>query len=140
MKTINTTQYIELKEAKANGGACKGGPESAHHTTAGALGKTLGIARAIRITPPAHLHAVTVGVTARQVTVKGPRTTLTRSFRHAQVEFSEVDGGDKLRIDMWFATKKQLSVVNTIKSHIQNMMVGVYQVRSTRLRPPRRRG
>ncbi len=32
-------------------------------------------------------------------------------------------------MDMWFATKKQLSTLGSIKSHITNMMVGVVQVR-----------
>jgi len=89
MKTICTTTYIDLKEAKAAG--------------------------------------VTVDVDHRIATVKGPRNTLVRNFKHANLEFTVVDGGDRIRIDMWFATNKQLSVVNTISSHIKNMIIGVTQ-------------
>ena len=71
---------------------------------------------------------VTVEVDSRIVTVKGPRCTLVKNFRHAPLEFAVVDGGDKLRVDIWFATKKQLSAVNTISSHIKNMIIGTYQV------------
>eukprot|EP01052_Picozoa_sp_SAG31_P073477 SAG31_NODE_32505_length_355_cov_0.722656_1_plen_71_part_10 len=58
------------------------------------------------------LTAVEVSVESRVVTVKGPRTTLVKNFRHAPLEFAVVDGGDKLRVDIWFANKKQLSAVN----------------------------
>jgi len=50
MKTICTTTYIDLKEAKAAG--------------------------------------VTVDVDHRIATVKGPRNTLVRNFKHANLEFT----------------------------------------------------
>merc|ERR1719203_2666166 len=36
-------------------------------------------------------------------------------------------GDNKVRVDLWFATRKQLACVRTLCSHIENMFVGVTQ-------------
>ena len=79
-----------------------------------------------------HLHlAVEVQVNARKVKVTGPRGTLERDFKHINMDLevcpplSEESSLDTLRVDLWFATRKQLACVRTVCSHIDNMFVGV---------------
>jgi len=77
---------------------------------------------------------VTVSVKARRVTVKGPRGTLTRAFRHLSVEM-ELIGKHQLRVRKWFGIRKELAAIRTVCSHIQNMIKGVqfgyrYKMRS----------
>ena len=70
-----------------------------------------------------------MSIKSRIVTVKGPRGELVRNFKHCSIDMQLVDGGDMLLLDMWFAKKKQLSTLGSLKSHITNMMIGVVQVR-----------
>ena len=79
-----------------------------------------------------HLHlAVEVQVNARKVKVTGPRGTLERDFKHINMDLevcpplSEESSLNTLRVDLWFATRKQLACVRTVCSHIDNMFVGV---------------
>jgi len=72
---------------------------------------------------------VTLTIKSRIVTVKGPRGELVRNFKHCSLDMTLIEDGDKLQMDMWFATKKQLSALGSVMSHINNMMVGVVQVR-----------
>ena len=65
---------------------------------------------------------------ARTVTVTGTRGSLTRSFKHRNMEMTIVDGGKKLRVDIWFGLKKQLASLRTCCSHIENMITGVTKV------------
>ncbi|XP_065885756.1 large ribosomal subunit protein uL6-like [Dysidea avara] len=67
---------------------------------------------------------VEVSIKSRVVTVKGPRGTLTKSFQHMDLEIVKV-GKNKLRVDVWFAKRKQLACVKTICSHIENLFKGV---------------
>jgi large subunit ribosomal protein L9e len=71
-----------------------------------------------------HVRIVTVTVKARVVTVKGPRGSLSRDFKHIDADMKIV-GEKYVRVDLWFATRKQLACVRTICSHIENMFVGV---------------
>jgi len=67
---------------------------------------------------------VEVEVKSRVVKVTGPRGSLTRDFKHLNMDMRKV--GDKsLRVDIWFANRKQLACVRTVCSHIDNMIVGV---------------
>ena len=68
-----------------------------------------------------------VSIKSRVVTVKGPRGTLVKSFRHMDLEIVKV-GKNKLRVDVWFANRKQLACVKTICSHIENLFNGVLYV------------
>ena len=70
---------------------------------------------------------VRVGIKSRVVTVKGPRGALLKSFKHIELEITKV-GKKKLRLDMWFATRKQLACLQTVCSHIKNMFKGVQYV------------
>lgn len=62
---------------------------------------------------------------SRTITVTGPRGTLKRTFKHVQLDLVKVD--NKLRIDLWFGTRKQIATIRTIYSHIENMIIGVTQ-------------
>ena len=63
---------------------------------------------------------------SRVVEVKGPLGTIKRSFKHAPVDIQKKDG--KVSVRMWLAKYKQAASVNTIGSHIRNMVNGVKQV------------
>merc|ERR1719454_589257 len=68
----------------------------------------------------------TVTVDQRHIVVTGPRGKLERTFRHANLEIKMVTP-TKMRVDSWFANRKELAVVRTICTHVKNMMVGVTQ-------------
>jgi large subunit ribosomal protein L9e len=70
-------------------------------------------------------EGVEVTINARVVTVKGERGTLTRSFKHLNCDLMIVGDGKQVRLDLWFATRKQLACVRTMCSHINNMFIGV---------------
>ena len=70
---------------------------------------------------------VTVRTKNRVVTVKGRRGTLKKSFRHLNCELTQV-GKNKIRVDIWFAKRKQLACLQTICSHIRNLIKGVQYV------------
>ena len=61
------------------------------------------------------------------MTVKGPRGSLVRSFRHLNLELTLLSK-KKLRVDVWFAKRKQLACVKTICTHVENMIKGVTYV------------
>ena len=67
---------------------------------------------------------VTVTCKARHVTVTGPRGKLERSFKHVQLDMRMVSP-QKLRVDLWFGTRKQVATIRTICSHVENMVIGV---------------
>ena len=77
---------------------------------------------------------VKVKLRGREVTVTGPRGTLVRSFRHLNLELTLV-GKKRLRVDVWFAKRKELACVKTICTHVENMMKGVVYVSRRRVFP-----
>jgi len=58
-----------------------------------------------------------------KVAVTGPNGTVTRDFRHSQLNLSY--NNNLLRIWAENPRKKQASLVNTIASHVKNMIKGV---------------
>lgn len=52
-------------------------------------------------------------VNSRVVTVKGPRGELSQSFKHLKLDMQKTGHG-KLRVDLWFGNRKQVSVSLTI--------------------------
>ncbi|EEC49956.1 predicted protein [Phaeodactylum tricornutum CCAP 1055/1] len=84
---------------------------------------------------------VTVEINARKIKVTGPRGVLERDFKHISMDLRKVDGeslgytveedGEEatnasyIKVDLWFATRKQLACVRTVCSHIDNLFVGV---------------
>jgi len=81
-----------------------------------------------------HVHAVTVTIKSRVVTVKGARGTVTKDLSHMSVEMQKMKQADKkrkgnfIRLRMWFGAYKQAAQVKTVKSIINNMMSGVVEV------------
>jgi large subunit ribosomal protein L9e len=69
-------------------------------------------------------EGVEVTVKSRNVVVKGKRGTLTKSFRHMSVDLYKPDE-NTVKVEKWFAKSKELSVIKTCCSHIQNMIDGV---------------
>merc|ERR1712232_1029775 len=69
--------------------------------------------------------------------VAGKLGTLSRDFKHVDMDCRIVTGADLedepeenndkkfVKVDLWFATRKQLACVRTVCSHIENMIVGV---------------
>lgn len=75
-------------------------------------------------------EGVEVTVESRVVTVKGPRGTLTKSFKHLRVDMQLLEkegGGQEIVIDMWFGKTKQMASLRTTISHINNLFGGVLQ-------------
>lgn len=70
---------------------------------------------------------VSVTVKARKVTVKGPRGTLKRAFKHLCLDIYMVNKRC-VKVEKWFGTKKELACVRTVCSHIENMIKGVTKV------------
>jgi large subunit ribosomal protein L6 len=66
---------------------------------------------------------VVVNIEGRKVTVRGNKATLTRDFSSAGVSL-ETDG-KTVRVWAEWPRKKEASLVGTINSHIQNMIIGV---------------
>ncbi|XP_059558448.1 large ribosomal subunit protein uL6-like [Myotis daubentonii] len=70
------------------------------------------------------------------IIVKGPRGTLRRDFNHINVEFSLLGKKKKrLQVDKCWGNRKELAIVHTICSHVQNMIKYVtlgfhYKIRS----------
>ena len=68
-------------------------------------------------------EGVTVSMKGRSITVKGRRGTLHRSFNHLNLELTRVNN-TTIRVDVWFALRKQLACLRTICSHIENLIKG----------------
>ena len=77
---------------------------------------------------------VEVTVKSRVVTVKGKKGELTRDFKHINMDLYITDSEPHpeteethkiIKLDLWFAFRKQLACVRTVCSHIQNMFTGV---------------
>merc|ERR1712038_35081 len=67
---------------------------------------------------------VKISIKSRTITVEGPRGKLSRKFKHLNLDLTLLSK-KKLRVDVWFASRKELACVKTICSHIENMMKGV---------------
>ena len=71
---------------------------------------------------------------ARKVTIKSKRGEVTKNFSHVACELKKMKqdskkrSGTYIRIRIWFGGYKQSCAVNTLKSHISNMIIGVTEV------------
>lgn len=75
---------------------------------------------------------VEVLVDGRKVTVRGPKGELTRDFSHTMVDISKEEGMVGVSAD--WPRKKEGAVVGTVKSHIENMILGVKEGFTYRLK------
>jgi large subunit ribosomal protein L9e len=48
---------------------------------------------------------------SRDVTVKGPRGTLNRSFKHIALDIQSVDEGKKIKVDLWFGNRETIAAI-----------------------------
>lgn len=78
---------------------------------------------------------VTLDIKARVVTVKGPRGTLTKSFKHMAVDIYKVEDG-KVKVEKWFGATKESASIRSCCSHMLNMITGVTKVRAAPHRSP----
>ena len=53
-------------------------------------------------------EGVKLEVKSRVVTVTGPRGELVQSFKHVNLDLQKT--GNRLRVDLWFGTRKQVRV------------------------------
>ena len=67
---------------------------------------------------------VTVNIKARKVIVTGPRGTLEREFKHTAIEMTRT-AKTTLTLGVWFGQRKHIACIQTIASHIRNMVKGV---------------
>lgn len=75
-------------------------------------------------------EGVEVAVKSRLITVKGPRGTLTKNLRHADVDIRLVKGKvNQISLVVWQGSRKHVAVLRTLKSLIVNMITGVTKVR-----------
>ena len=66
---------------------------------------------------------VDVQVQSRKVTVKGPRGTLVKHFKHLDVEIKKEK--NTIKVGVWFGKRKHLACIRTVCTHIENLMKGV---------------
>merc|ERR1712080_470982 len=59
---------------------------------------------------------VDVSVKSRVVTVKGPRGTLVKSFKHLAVDIS-MPNKKTVRVEKWFGKRKELAAVRAVYAH-----------------------
>merc|ERR1711976_703099 len=67
---------------------------------------------------------IDVSLKSRVVTVKGPRGTLTKSFKHLALDIS-MPNKKTVRVEKWFGKRKELAAVRTVCSHITNLFTVV---------------
>jgi large subunit ribosomal protein L9e len=84
--------------------------------------KQIVIERFLQIPPEVHIL-----VKALKISVRGPRGSLNREFRHLYSDVYEdtVKGHEALKVNAYFAKKDHLAVIQTLRSHIANMITGV---------------
>ena len=74
-------------------------------------------------------EGVDVDFKAREITVKGKRGTLKRSFKHVPFSIQKVADEKtkirKLKLQIWMSKRKQKTCVTSVTSQIRNMMNGV---------------
>ena len=75
---------------------------------------------------------VEVNLAGRKITVKGDRGTLTRDFSYVPISIDA--NGKTVRVWAEWPRKKEASLVGTVYSHIQNMILGVQKGFSYKLK------
>lgn len=79
-------------------------------------------------------EGVEVTVKSRLITVTGPRGTLKKNLRHADVDIRLVKGKtQRVTLAVWQGGRKHVAVLRTLRSLINNMVIGVTKVCSKRI-------
>ena len=55
--------------------------------------------------------SVTVSFKSREVTVKGPKGTLQRSFKHMSLDIQSAAGGKEIKVDLWFGNRETIAAI-----------------------------
>jgi len=66
-----------------------------------------------------------ISIKSKIVEVTGKNGTLKRDFKHLPIELRLENSGKEVRARMYFAKSKQLSMLRSVCSHINNMFDGV---------------
>lgn len=78
-------------------------------------------------------EGVTVTIKSRLVTVTGPRGTLKKNLRHVNMDIQLhpklVKGQKLISLAVWQGGRKHVACLRTIRSAINNMIIGVTKVR-----------
>ena len=78
-------------------------------------------------------EGVDATIKSRQVTIKGPRGSLVKSFKHMPIDISFADEGKRqILIERWFTSGKANASIRTCYSHIMNAVIGVTKARRAR--------
>jgi len=62
---------------------------------------------------------------SRKIHVTGPRGSLTRNFQHVLIDIKVEKKNQKIILKVWNGNKKKLASLNTVSSHIANLIFGV---------------
>lgn len=76
-------------------------------------------------------EGVTVEIKARIIKVTGPRGSLTKAVRHIDMDIRVVKAGkdkNKVTLAVWQGGRKHVACLRTIRSLINNMIIGVTKV------------
>merc|ERR1719356_1976017 len=68
---------------------------------------------------------VKISIKSKIVEVSGKHGSLKRDFKHLPIELYLAASGHEVRAKMYFAKSKQLSMLRTVCSHINNLFDGV---------------
>lgn len=60
---------------------------------------------------------------SRVVTVKGPKGTLTRDFKHMNLDMQPVDAGKQLKVDLWFGNRESIAAIRYVLKLNENCAV-----------------
>merc|ERR1711862_488303 len=77
---------------------------------------------------------VKITIKSKVVEVEGKHGKLTRNFKHLPIELYVGDNGKKVCAKMYFAKSKQLSMLRSVCSHINNLFDGVTKKYEYRMR------
>ncbi|WVN88079.1 uncharacterized protein L203_103278 [Cryptococcus depauperatus CBS 7841] len=72
-------------------------------------------------------EGVTATVQARTVTIEGPRGKLTKNVGHIQMDIQLIKStkSSKIVFTVWHGARKHVACLRTVKSLVQNMIIGV---------------
>merc|ERR1719424_1663455 len=68
---------------------------------------------------------VKITIKCKKVEVTGKNGTLKRDFKHLPIELWVANCGKEVKARMYFAKSKQISMLRSVCSHIQNLFDGV---------------
>lgn len=66
-----------------------------------------------------YFYLVTITIKSRNVTVKGSRGTLQRSFKHIDLDIQFVNDNKQLKVDLWFGSRKTIAAIR----YVQNIYI-----------------